>query len=220
MSRVFNPTNMTTDAIAGGVAEGLLYMANSAATKNQAQPCAEGEISKNAKLVKNLDESGDRYRDLRIQYHADPDSKHIIGQLDEIDLNDLDTEVNRPSWSDSESTGKVLFSEYKSQHSFKNTINVEYGTKGSVRPDEFSKVHNNSIDVKNYNLMSNNGITSLGRNIVKQYGQRVSQLPLGTKQSVLVDIRGQQVDRQALSKLDFYVKSRTNSEVEFIYLIR
>ena len=39
---------MTTDAIAGGVAEGLLYMANSAAIKNQAQICAEGEISKNA----------------------------------------------------------------------------------------------------------------------------------------------------------------------------
>ena len=56
MSRVFNPTNMTTDAIAGGVAEGLLYMANSAATKNQAQPCAEGEISKNANLLKGNDD--------------------------------------------------------------------------------------------------------------------------------------------------------------------
>jgi RHS repeat-associated protein len=50
ISRIFHPASMTTDAIAGGVAEGLLYMANSAAIKNQAQICAEGEISKNAKL--------------------------------------------------------------------------------------------------------------------------------------------------------------------------
>lgn len=50
MSRIFNHASMTTDAIAGGVAEGLLYMANSATIKNQAQICAEGEISKNARL--------------------------------------------------------------------------------------------------------------------------------------------------------------------------
>lgn len=47
---------MSVDAIAGGVIEGLLYSVNSARLKTQAQTCVEGEISKNANLLKNNDE--------------------------------------------------------------------------------------------------------------------------------------------------------------------
>ena len=66
---------------------------------------------------------------------------------------------------------------------------VPYGTKGSVRPDYY-KV-GSSVDIKNYNVETALGRSNLANNISKQYYQRNAHLPKGTKQSVLIDIRGQ-----------------------------
>ena len=73
------------------------------------------------------------------------------------------------------------------------------GAKGSVRPDYYKVGH--SVDIKNYNLESNSGRRNLVRNIVKQYEQRLMHLPEGSKQSVQIDLRGQNVSDEVLTKL-------------------
>lgn len=157
---------------------------------------------------------------MRVKYHADPNSEHIIGQLDEINLKDMDTSASRGNWLATESTAKELFPEYEPQISFKGGEIRRYGTKYSVRPDEYSEIYKNSIDAKNYNLETNRGVNSLGRNIVRQYNERIAGLPKGTKQTILVDVRGQDVKESALEKLNGYVNGKTNSNVEMLYLIK
>ena len=73
------------------------------------------------------------------------------------------------------------------------------GAKGGVRPDYYKVGH--SVDIKNYNLESNSGRRNLVRNIVKQYEQRLMHLPEGSKQSVQIDLRGQNVSDEVLTKL-------------------
>ena len=51
------------------------------------------------------------------------------------------------------------------------------------------------------NLESNSGRRNLVRNIVKQYEQRLMHLPEGSKQSVQIDLRGQNVSDEVLTKL-------------------
>lgn len=65
------------------------------------------------------------------------------------------------------------------------------------------------MDVKNYNVESASGRSNLARNIEKQYQQRMENLPEGTKQSVLIDIRGQNVTDAELSALYNDIMKRT-----------
>lgn len=58
-----------------------------------------------------------------------------------------------------------------------------------MRPDYYKP--GNSVDIKNYNVETAGGRNSLANNIEKQYNQRLQNLPSGTKQSVQIDIRGQ-----------------------------
>lgn len=67
------------------------------------------------------------------------------------------------------------------------------------------------MDVKNYNVESASGRSNLARNIEKQYHQRMENLPEGTKQSVLIDIRGQNVTDAELSALYNDIMKRTGN---------
>ena len=98
---------------------------------------------------------------------------------------------------------------------FKNGEEVPYGTKGSVRPDLYKNT--SSIDVKNYNLSSKRGQTNLINNIVSQYKKRIDNLPTGTKQTVLIDVRGQNIDDDILEKIynDIYTKTDGNMKILF-----
>lgn len=71
-----------------------------------------------------------------------------------------------------------------------------------------------SIDVKNYNVETASGRSNLARNIEKQYYQRLSNLPEGTKQSVLIDIRGQNVSQDNISALYNNIMERTNNGIK------
>ena len=69
---------------------------------------------------------------------------------------------------------------------------AEYGTKGSVRPDNL-KLKNNipveSFEMKNYKLQN---YDNMANTIVKQVEQRRKNLPLTvTKQNIVIDARGQ-----------------------------
>lgn len=84
-----------------------------------------------------------------------------------------------------------------------------------MRPDYYT--NGNSVEVKNYNVEVASGRNNLARNIEKQYTQRVSNLPAGTQQTVLIDIRGQTVSDKDLSTLYEDIMRRTNNGVEIVF---
>ena len=53
--------------------------------------------------------------------------------------------------------------------------------------------------------------------IEKQYYQRIENLPDGTKQSVMIDVRGQNVSDEALGALYDDIMRRTNNGVEILF---
>ena len=50
--------------------------------------------------------------------------------------------------------------------------------------------------------------------ILKQYYQRIDNLPAGTNQSVLIDIRGQNVSQNNLNALYNDILERTNNGIK------
>ena len=104
-----------------------------------------------------------------------------------------------------------IFQSMQSKNHLINGQEVPYGTKGSVRPDLYKA--GSSIDVKNYKIETSSGRNNLARNIEKQYYQRITNLPNGTKQSVLIDIRGQNVSNTDLTSLYNDIMSRTNNGI-------
>lgn len=82
--------------------------------------------------------------------------------------------------------------EILSQESYLGKSPAEYGTKGSVRPDNI-KLENNipveSFEMKNYKLQN---YDNMANTIVKQVEQRRNNFPLTvTKQNIVIDARGQ-----------------------------
>ena len=129
--------------------------------------------------------------------------------------NEGGTPTSRPTWRQSELDAATDFPDYDAQKSFINGEEVPYGTKGSVRPDYYKDGF--SVDIKNYNVESASGRSNLARNIEKQYYQRIENLPDGTKQSVMIDIRGQNVSDEALGALYDDIMQRTNNGVEILF---
>ena len=123
--------------------------------------------------------------------------------------------TSRPTWRQSELDAATDFPGYADQKSFINGKEVSYGTKGSVRPDYYKERF--SVDIKNYNIENASGRSNLARNIEKQYYQRIENLPNGTKQSVMIDIRGQSVSDEVLSELYDEIMRRTNNGVEILF---
>ena len=123
--------------------------------------------------------------------------------------------TSRPTWRQSELDAATEFPGYADQKSFINGKEVSYGTKGSVRPDYYKEGF--SVDIKNYNIENASGRSNLARNIEKQYYQRIENLPNGTKQSVMIDIRGQSVSDEVLSELYDEIMRRTNNGVEILF---
>ncbi len=123
--------------------------------------------------------------------------------------------TSRPTWRQSELDAAKDFPDYDAQKSFINGQEVPYGTKGSVRPDYYKNGY--SVDVNNYNVESASGRSNLARNIEKQYYQRIQNLPEGTKEIVMIDIRGQSISDASMSALYDDIMRRTNNGVEILF---
>lgn len=126
----------------------------------------------------------------------------------------------RPSWRESELHANSQYPKYKTQQSYLNGQKVPYGTKGSVRPDNmkagwFSK---RSLEVKNYNLSSSGNRNNLAKKVVEQFNKRSIHLPKGTKQEVLIDLRGQSVSANELSSMINKIKTGTNNLMKIRFI--
>ena len=120
----------------------------------------------------------------------------------------------RPSWKDSEIDALDDYPSYEEQKSFLDGKEVPYGKKGSTRPDLYSKGH--SIEVKNYDVTTSRGRSRLKSELKRQYNSRVENLPKGTKQSAIIDVRGQNISPKELKKLKESInKDAKNLEIIF-----
>ncbi|PFM73935.1 T7SS effector LXG polymorphic toxin [Bacillus cereus] len=121
----------------------------------------------------------------------------------------------RPSWRQSELDIGKEYPNYDDQVAFKDREEVSKVTKGSTRPDFYTKGH--SLEVKNYDLSTSSKRSNLVRVIVKQVNDRVDNLPIGTKQTVIIDIRGQTVPEEALFDIVRKIREKSKETPEVIF---
>ena len=122
-------------------------------------------------------------------------------------------EGDRPSWRQSETDtyDEYRGRGYEEQRSFKDGEEVPYGTKGSSRPELYKE--GSSIEVKNYDVETSRGRSNLVRNIGSQTALRGVNLPKGTTQRVLIDVRGQNASPEMLDALAERVAKRSGGHV-------
>ncbi|KZD43238.1 LXG domain-containing protein [Bacillus cereus] len=121
----------------------------------------------------------------------------------------------RPSWRQSELDVGKEYPDYDDQVAFKDREEVSKATKGSTRPDFYIEGH--SLEVKNYDLSTSSKRSNLVRVIVKQVNDRVDNLPVGTKQTVIIDIRGQTVPEDALFDIVRKIREKAKETPEVIF---
>ncbi|MBC2266453.1 hypothetical protein HCB38_01300 [Listeria sp. FSL L7-0083] len=121
----------------------------------------------------------------------------------------------RPSWRQSEIDAELDYKEYDSQKSFLNGEEVPYGTKESSRPELYKQGH--SIEVKNYNVQTISGQNNLINNVSKQIKERLTNLPTGTDQTILIDVRGQNVSNDILKNIRSKILEKSGVKVEIIF---
>ncbi|KAB7778458.1 hemagglutinin [Xanthomonas sp. LMG 12459] len=134
-------------------------------------------------------------------------SKGIV-DLPELTVTPDSSNLVRPTPRQSEiDVGAGLGAGARPQVSFKNGQEVPYGTKNSVRPD-WCIGNVCSIEVKNYSIAKNQ--RGLIDKISKQALQRVTELPAGMQQKVVIDIRGQNVTTAEKNAIIKSIVQKTN----------
>lgn len=106
------------------------------------------------------------------------------------------------SWQNSE---KEVLKRYggNDQVSYMKGEEVVKKTQGCTRPDVVREIkgHLEAIEVKNYNLRSAKGYYNLKRELKRQIQQRTIDLPKGTTQRVVLDVRGYGYSKQFLKSV-------------------
>ena len=121
------------------------------------------------------------------------------------------TSTSRPTWRQSETDVGDLNPSYEAQKSFLNGKEVPYATRGSSRPDFYTT--GLSIEVKNYNVTNSSGRNSLINTVSNQVNKRITDLPSGTKQTIIIDVRGQQVTNDVLRQIRTSILEKCNTDV-------
>ncbi|NHZ93952.1 hypothetical protein F2P45_33905 [Massilia sp. CCM 8733] len=116
----------------------------------------------------------------------------------------------RPTWRQSELDLEAMYGShgYSAQESFLNGARVPHGTLGSTRPDLYKS--GEAIDMKNYNLTTASGRSSLVSSVSAQAIHRAANLPLGDIQKIVLDVRGQNVSTVELNRVVGRIQQKTN----------
>jgi hypothetical protein len=124
-----------------------------------------------------------------------------------------DVATTRRTWQESEQyVGEQLGNKAEAQVSFKDGETVTRGTQGSVRPDFCKTDGSCSIEVKNYNIETNQN--ALINNVVKQAEQRATNLPTGMTQKVKIDISGQSVSKTQQDAIKEAIEKKSNGIIK------
>ena len=192
-------------AVSGGVGAATGSLVSSTASSALKNPLAKSAIENAADTAVGTIDDLAHGRDVTVKSIASDFGTGMIlsGANEYVSTPKVENEIKRPTWRQSEKDAAKDFPEYREQVSFKKedgiVKEVPYGTKGSVRPDLYKEEH--SIDIKNYNISTSSGRSSLKGNINKQYNQRLDNLPEDTLQTIIIDIRGQDVPKKTIEQL-------------------
>lgn len=129
----------------------------------------------------------------------------------------------RPTARQSErDIGLMMGDGYKPQISFKDGGQIRYGMQGSTRPDFIFHDLSHCIEVKNYLVSSESGISRLVSDVSAQALKRQAQIPAGMQQKVFIDVRGQTVNevQEILIKKGIFEKSKGVIQLDAIRLLR
>lgn len=158
-----------------------------------------------------------KFREVRALATAERDMLRIREQ--EIRAG-LDTEAGSPgfarktNWQETEAYQRNKYGPegYEAQKSFLNGTPARYGTRGSTRPDMYAPGH--SIEGKNYDLSTSGGRNKLISDASRQAVHRDQNLPTGDLQTIEIDIRGQQIARQELVRIQQAISQRTGGVIK------
>ncbi|HJC49249.1 MAG TPA: hypothetical protein H9754_01490 [Candidatus Anaerostipes avistercoris] len=99
----------------------------------------------------------------------------------------------------------------KEQISYLDGVEVSSRTKGATRPDVVVKNADGSvkaIEVKNYNLASSKSRSGLYKELKRQVASRVNNLPSGSTQEIVLDIRGRGFSKNVIDDVVANIQSR------------
>ncbi len=121
----------------------------------------------------------------------------------------------RPAWQASEKTAGAELEGFgfQEQKSYLAGKEVPYGTRGSVRPDLVSENLKLTVDVKNYNVATPQGRYNLVQDVIEQVPTRAANLPAGTRQGLILDIRGQTVSEKLLDAMIKRIVTKSNGAI-------
>ena len=120
-------------------------------------------------------------------------------------------ENKRPTSRESEIEAKERYGG-EEQQSYKDGKEVPYGTPGSTRPDlvvedpETGKL--TAIEVKNYDLSDENNVDKLCDELKRQVEDRKNNMPEGTEQIIVLDIRGQDLSQDKKDEVANKIKEK------------
>ncbi len=100
------------------------------------------------------------------------------------------------------------------QVSYLNGKQVDYFTKGATRPDVVVQNPNGTIkaiEVKNYNLESYASRNGLYNELERQVTNRVKNLPKGSTQEIVLDVRGRGFSKQLIDSVISSIKDRCSN---------
>ncbi len=126
-------------------------------------------------------------------------------------------QYDRPTWRQSEIDVGIEYPDYSPQVSFLNGVEVPYGTPGSVRPDFYKPGY--SIEVKNYNISTDKGRSSLISNVLTHFEKRETNLPASTRQAVIIDLRGQKIPYDELARFYLQLQSVLTDRMDFLFFV-
>jgi len=160
---------------------------------------ANDEIEQGDKEADGTIEDNDHEVDNDADSTDESDDNHEQDNSDNADNKTDETENKRPTPRESEEKAKEIYGG-EEQKSYKDGKEVPHGTPGSTRPDlvvtdpETGKL--TAIEVKNYDLKNN--FPNLISVLREQVGDRVNNMPEGTEQKIVLDVRGQDLSPEEL----------------------
>lgn len=90
---------------------------------------------------------------------------------------------------------------------------VSYGTLGATKPDIIREVNGGleAIEVKNYDLINENNLSSLGNELKRQVSERIVNLPEGSTQRIVLDVKGRNYSPSTLDNAINSIRNKLDS---------
>lgn len=105
---------------------------------------------------------------------------------------------------------------YKQNQTFLNGKKTTRNAQGSVSPTLYKE--GSCIDVKCYNIQSESGRRQLVREVGMRSEKMKKNLPTGTKQTIIIDVRGRSISNKDFRKLYIDAKCAVDSDVEIKFM--